>query len=136
MNENYSLSTCCILYHIFCFFAIFFIFQNLLLVYYFQIKMVLIAILGYFLTKGKTRVFPYIIWVCELFSTTLLIFASKATWLAFLKLFPTAHSLISFKNGAFITFIFQFIPANLQQSGSKCGSRIANFPHFLFFITS
>ena len=40
----------------------------------------LIAILGYVLRKRKTRVFPYIIWVCELFSTTLLVFLTTATW--------------------------------------------------------
>ena len=43
--------------------------------------MVLIAIWGYFLRKRKTRVFPYITWVCELFSTTLFIFFTNATWI-------------------------------------------------------
>ena len=38
-------------------------------------------ILGYFLIKRKTRVFPYFIGVCELFTTTLLILLATATWL-------------------------------------------------------
>jgi hypothetical protein len=37
-------------------------------------------IFGYFLPKRKTRVFPYFIGVCELFSTTLFIFFTTATW--------------------------------------------------------
>ena len=42
--------------------------------------MVLKPILGYFPRKRKTRVSSYIIWVCELFSTTLFIFLTTATW--------------------------------------------------------
>jgi len=37
-------------------------------------------ILGIFLSKRKTRVFPYISWVCELFSTALFILLATATW--------------------------------------------------------
>jgi len=37
-------------------------------------------ILGYFLRKRKTRVFPYFIGACELFAMTLLIFFTTATW--------------------------------------------------------
>lgn len=37
-------------------------------------------ILGYFSAKRKTRVFPYITWVCELFATTLFVFFTTATW--------------------------------------------------------
>jgi hypothetical protein len=37
-------------------------------------------ILGIFLIKRKTRVFPYFIGVYELFTMTLFIFLSTATW--------------------------------------------------------
>ena len=42
--------------------------------------MVLMPILGCFLLKRKTRFSPYFIGVCELFTTTLFIFLSTATW--------------------------------------------------------
>ena len=42
-------------------------------------KMVIKPILGYFLLKRKTRVFPYFIGLYELFTTTLFIFFTTAT---------------------------------------------------------
>lgn len=41
--------------------------------------MVLKPILGYFLLKRKTRIFPYFIGVCELFTTILFILLATAT---------------------------------------------------------
>ena len=46
--------------------------------------MVLKPILGYFLIKRKTRVFPLFMGLYELFTTTLLILLATATWLVFL----------------------------------------------------
>ena len=43
-------------------------------------RMAPILSLGYFLIKRKTRVFPYFIGLYELFTTTLLIFLTTATW--------------------------------------------------------
>ena len=69
-------------------------------------KMVLMPILGCFLPKRKTRFSPYFIGVCELFTTTLFVFFTTATWLAFLRLFTTSHSLISFKMGLLLPLYF------------------------------
>jgi len=61
--------------------------------------MVLKPILGYFLIKRKTRFSPYFIGVCELFTTTLFIFFTTATWILVLGLL-TAFSGFWWRLGA------------------------------------
>ena len=51
-------------------------------------------ILGIFPRKRKTRFSPYITWVCELFSTALLIFLSTSTWLFIVGILVASHSIL------------------------------------------
>jgi len=73
-------------------------------------KMVLKPILGYFLLKRKTRVFPLFIGVCELFTTTLFIFLSTSTWA---KKYDFTASLGSLKGLNFGLFCFWFPSSSL-----------------------
>ena len=87
-----------------------------------------------FTIKRKTRVFPYFIWVCKLFTTTLLIFLTTATWLSFLGFFTTSHSLISFKMGLLLPLYFSIFLLISSRVDLNVAPKVVPKYNFVIFI--